>query len=137
MTMQARLSEFAVTAGYLLNATAVDANSVISRSASRRREMEPWKGSLRGNRKLQLPQICLAFQSQASWRSGAGIRSVEKDGEVFSVKTGDLTRQERFARTVLSETLYLAAWFWGEERLREPYTFLARRASPICVQTKR
>jgi hypothetical protein len=59
--------------------------------------MEPWKGSLRGNWKLQSPQICLAFQSQASWRSGAGIRSVEKDCEVFSAKAGDLTRQERFA----------------------------------------
>src|SRR5215831_10720078 len=110
MTMQARLSEFAVTAGYLLNATAVEAKRVISRSASRRREMEPWKGSLRGNRKLQSPQICLAFHSQASWRSGAGIRSVEKDCEVFSAKAGDLTRQEQFAFAACCPNACLATW---------------------------
>src|SRR5215467_9466774 len=94
MTIQARVSDFAPAIGYLLKTTAVEAKSVISSSASRRREIVPWKGNLRGNRKSQSPQICLAFHSQASWRSGRGMRSVEKDWKILSAKTSDLKRRE-------------------------------------------
>src|SRR6266851_2107237 len=41
MTMHARFSGFEVAIGYLLNVTALDENSVISRYANLRREIDP------------------------------------------------------------------------------------------------
>ena len=92
ITMHARLPEFELATGYLLKETALDEKSVISKSASRRREIEPWNGNFVGNWKLQSPQICFAFQSQASWRSGAGIWSVENERDIFFINNGSLRR---------------------------------------------
>ena len=91
--MHARLSEFELDTGYLLKETALDEKSVISRSANLRREIEPWNGNFLGNWKLQSPQICFAFQSQASWRSGAGMWSVENERDIFSINSGSLRRK--------------------------------------------
>jgi hypothetical protein len=79
--------------GYLLKETALDENSVISKSANLRREIDPWNGDFLGNWKLQSPQICFAFRSQASCRSGAGIWSVENDGCIFAVNSSFLRPQ--------------------------------------------
>jgi hypothetical protein len=83
----------ALDTGYLLKETALDENSVISKSANLRREIDPWNGDFLGNWKLQSPQICFAFRSQASCRSVAGIWSVENDGCIFAVNSSFLRPQ--------------------------------------------
>src|SRR5579864_6842780 len=82
MTMHARLSALRLATGYLLKEIGLEEKRVISRSATLRFSMEPWKGKRFGKWNLQSPQICLAFDNQASCRSGAGIRSVEKDCDI-------------------------------------------------------
>src|SRR4029077_828926 len=92
ITMHALFTGFELDTGYLLKETALDENSVISKSANLRRKIDPWNGDFLGNWKLQSPQICFAFQSQASCRSAAGMRSVENDCCIFAVNSGLLRR---------------------------------------------
>lgn len=109
MTMHAWFSGCEFATGYLLKETALDENSVISRSTNLRREIDPWNGNFLGNWKLHSPQICLAFQIQASWRSGAGICSVENDCDISSVNSSGF-RRHGFLEQSMKPTLFVAAF---------------------------
>ena len=108
--MHAWFSGFKFATGYLLKDTALEEKSVISSSANLRREIEPWKENFLGKWKLQSPQICLAFESQASWRSGAGMCSVENDCDIYSVNSSG-SRLQGLLESKTKLTLFVAALF--------------------------
>src|SRR5690348_5451806 len=79
--MQLRSGELALTTGNFANESGVEENWVNSRPATVRRSMRPLNAGGLGNWKRQSPQICFAFNSQASSRSAAGTRSVENNSD--------------------------------------------------------